>query len=139
MHLSTKILVIIALVTAVDCTCKWQGKTCEDGTRMVHCHPDPCDVTTCPGDPDATCVSDNCGGCHANFYIREGVTACCEDCCGGYAHPCDTGLPFALPDMCFCQAGLLCYPNLHLNDVSRGVCMTQEEVDALGGMPQIRG
>ena len=53
--------------------------TCPPGVPMVYCFIDPCSSATCANHPNATCVSNYCGGCNYNFYDRRGadVTASC--------------------------------------------------------------
>eukprot|EP00058_Branchiostoma_floridae_P018952 XP_002604441.1 hypothetical protein BRAFLDRAFT_79259 [Branchiostoma floridae] len=106
---------------------------CPVDSPMVYCFADPCTVTACPATPDATCVSDYCGGCNANFFDTDGGQACC----GGQGQPCETGLPIPRPGLCMCQGGLLCFPNT--GNFAIGTCQTQDWVDANGGMPDIRG
>eukprot|EP00058_Branchiostoma_floridae_P022205 XP_002607695.1 hypothetical protein BRAFLDRAFT_123266 [Branchiostoma floridae] len=51
------------------------GDGCPDDKPMARCMMDPCDVTSCSANPDATCVADYCGGCNANFFDRSGEPA----------------------------------------------------------------
>ncbi|XP_066282747.1 cuticlin-6-like [Branchiostoma lanceolatum] len=106
---------------------------CPDDEPMVYCFADPCTVTACPATPDATCVSNYCGGCHADFFDRDGEPACC----GGHGQPCDTGLPIGRVDDCRCQGGLLCFRNA--GTIDKGTCQTQEWVNDNGGLPNVRG
>eukprot|EP00058_Branchiostoma_floridae_P018953 XP_002604442.1 hypothetical protein BRAFLDRAFT_122288 [Branchiostoma floridae] len=53
---------------------------CPDDSPMVYCFADPCTVATCPATPDATCVSDYCGGCNANFFDTDGGQAFPDGC-----------------------------------------------------------
>ncbi|XP_066300514.1 uncharacterized protein [Branchiostoma lanceolatum] len=102
---------------------------CPDDQPPVNCFADPCTVTTCPANPDATCVSNYCGGCNADFFNRDGEPVCCE----GVGQPCDTGSPHATEDDRTCPCGLLCFPNQ--DDFTTGTCQTQQWVDDNGGMP----
>ena len=43
---------------------------CPDGQDIVNCLVNPCEVTSCPGFPTATCEADFCGGCNARFFLR---------------------------------------------------------------------
>ena len=54
--------------------------TCPPDKPQVYCFVDPCQVTTCPAQPEARCVSDYCGGCNARFFDDEGneVTKSCR-------------------------------------------------------------
>lgn len=49
---------------------------CADGSQPVLCFVDPCEVESCP---QGECVSNYCGGCHAEFYSDEGPLVC-ESC-----------------------------------------------------------
>ncbi|XP_078660703.1 uncharacterized protein LOC144905153 [Branchiostoma floridae x Branchiostoma belcheri] len=129
--LFAKILLLIVLVAVADCRPPKKDKKCPKDQPRVECFADPCEVTTCPATPDAECVSNYCGGCHANFFNSDGEPACC----GGQGQPCDTGHPIAYEDDCTCEGGLLCYPNE--DDFTTGTCQTQEWVDANGGMPPL--
>jgi len=51
--------------------------TCPDGTPLVYCFADPCQVNNCPAYPDATCISNYCGGCNAIFYDESGNEVDC--------------------------------------------------------------
>ncbi|KAL3885494.1 hypothetical protein ACJMK2_025547 [Sinanodonta woodiana] len=48
---------------------KPSGTPCSDGSTMVHCLVNPCDVTDCPAHPEAVCVANYCGGCNAIFFV----------------------------------------------------------------------
>ncbi|XP_078580431.1 uncharacterized protein LOC144864342 isoform X2 [Branchiostoma floridae x Branchiostoma japonicum] len=147
MQCFTKTFVIIVMVIVVVSAGKKRKKFkknrcrgccdndgCPNGQPLVNCVVDPCTVTTCPGTPDAECVANYCGGCHADFFNSDGELACC----GAHGQPCDTGLPIAREDDCTCQRGLLCFPG-NVRYVTKGTCLTQQEVDDLGGIPPIRG
>ncbi len=47
-------------------------ETCEQGSPVVRCFMDPCDVASCPQFPDAKCVSNYCGGCNYDFVDSSG-------------------------------------------------------------------
>jgi len=69
------------------------GRRCEcSGTDLVSCLVDPCSIESCG---DATCVSNYCGGCNAEFFDPTGQPVCtpCEngfDC--GSGQTCEGGL-----------------------------------------------
>ena len=42
----------------------------------VNCWADPCQVNSCRAYPEATCVANYCGGCHANFYVNGRQVDC---------------------------------------------------------------
>ncbi|XP_035663466.1 uncharacterized protein LOC118407154 [Branchiostoma floridae] len=105
------------------------GDGCPDDKPMARCMMDPCDVTSCSANPDATCVADYCGGCNANFFDRSGEPACC----GGEGQSCDTGRPIGRQDDCTCQRGLVCFPNE--GSFTKGTCQTEEWVEENGGLP----
>ncbi|CAF1053928.1 unnamed protein product [Rotaria sp. Silwood1] len=50
---------------------------CPSGKRIVNCFVDPCLVSKCPGDKNAKCVSNYCGGCNAVWYRANGRPAKC--------------------------------------------------------------
>ncbi|KAG2487690.1 hypothetical protein HYH03_013690 [Edaphochlamys debaryana] len=64
------------------------GNDCPPGERPVACFVNPCDVTTCPADPTATCVPNYCtsntiggrtvGPCVAVFLDANGDAVDCE-------------------------------------------------------------
>lgn len=56
-----------------------------DVTRF-DCPFDPCDGATCPADPSATCITNYCGGCSAEFYSSAGERVQC----GGSNCPIDS-------------------------------------------------
>ncbi|MDX1503031.1 MAG: hypothetical protein R3325_11785 [Thermoanaerobaculia bacterium] len=117
---------------------------CEAG--MVHCLVDPCRFSTCDA-PGATCVSNYCGGCFAEWYDAAGARVCtgsCEadaDCpAGSWCRPLQAGgkacAPFAGPgDSCGgytmiwaqerCEPGLLCVPREPTGDLP-GTCAACE-------------
>ncbi|CAF4055856.1 unnamed protein product, partial [Rotaria sp. Silwood2] len=45
---------------------------CPPGQKLVQCFRDPCQGATCPAYPDATCVSNYCGGCNAEWFRCNG-------------------------------------------------------------------
>lgn len=50
---------------------------CEE--PIYNCFVDPCTVTVCPAFPSATCISNYCGGCNAQFFDGDSeVTALCN-------------------------------------------------------------
>jgi len=44
----------------------------------VLCLANPCEVSSCEADPDASCAPNFCGGCHAIYTDAEGQPALCE-------------------------------------------------------------
>ena len=42
----------------------------------VDCWANPCQVNSCRAYPEATCVANYCGGCHANFYVNGQLVDC---------------------------------------------------------------
>ncbi|CAF4651443.1 unnamed protein product [Rotaria sp. Silwood1] len=50
---------------------------CPPGQRIVKCFRDPCQGATCPRYPDATCVSNYCGGCKAEWFRCDGQQVQC--------------------------------------------------------------
>ena len=56
------------------------ANSCPDGSQPVNCFANPCDVTTCPNHPNATCRADYCGGCYALFFDGDDneVTKTCR-------------------------------------------------------------
>lgn len=57
--------------------CCGDSCSCVDGTQPVNCFVNPCAVSTC-GDPEATCHTNYCGGCHAEWYDTTGAVADCS-------------------------------------------------------------
>ncbi|CAH1270252.1 PEBP1 [Branchiostoma lanceolatum] len=53
--------------------------TCPPDVEVVNCFANPCDVTSCPAHPDATCRSNYCGGCYAEFFDEEGNEVDCDE------------------------------------------------------------
>ncbi|OWA49937.1 hypothetical protein BV898_14471 [Hypsibius exemplaris] len=73
-----KILLTIALsfgLVAVFADAKPRAaiNDCPPGVPTANCFVAPCQVTTCPGHPYATCRDNYCGGCNAEFYDVNGV------------------------------------------------------------------
>ncbi|KAK3605484.1 hypothetical protein CHS0354_001472 [Potamilus streckersoni] len=65
------------------------SEPCPDGKPPVSCLDDPCQVTKCPKYPQARCVANYCGGCHAHFFVGErNVTKDCQT-----SEPCPDGKP----------------------------------------------
>lgn len=59
--------------------CCEEDCSCTDGSDPVNCLVDPCSVAApCDGRPDATCVSNDCGGCKAEFVDDQGALLTCE-------------------------------------------------------------
>ncbi|CAF1035266.1 unnamed protein product [Rotaria sordida] len=69
--------------TTVDCN---KSSPCPPGEDEVHCTIDPCESATCPAYPDATCVSNYCGGCNALWYKADGTSVNCTK-----SSPCPPG------------------------------------------------
>ncbi|MCU0663374.1 MAG: hypothetical protein MUC50_13740 [Myxococcota bacterium] len=64
------------LFTRYNCC---NGKcACTDGSQPVLCFADPCSVSTC-SDPEATCESNTCGGCNAEWLDATGAFAWCSE------------------------------------------------------------
>ncbi|MCU0662237.1 MAG: hypothetical protein MUC50_07915 [Myxococcota bacterium] len=57
--------------------CCGDSCACTDGSQPVNCFADPCSVSTC-GDPEATCTSNYCGGCNAEWLDARGAVADCS-------------------------------------------------------------
>ena len=53
---------------------------CENGEERYYCFRSPCEGAVCPGQPEATCNDDYCGGCNTRWVLdEEDVTdSCCE-------------------------------------------------------------
>lgn len=41
---------------------------CPRGAPFIMCHNNPCERASCPANPKAKCLPDNCGGCNAQFF-----------------------------------------------------------------------
>ncbi|KAK3580544.1 hypothetical protein CHS0354_009500 [Potamilus streckersoni] len=54
------------------------ASTCPDGSPMVRCFVNPCDMTDCPAYPGANCVANYCAGCNADYYVH-GKKVDCND------------------------------------------------------------
>ncbi|XP_035671401.1 waprin-Phi1-like [Branchiostoma floridae] len=52
---------------------------CPPGVNEVFCFVDPCRFATCAAHPDATCISNYCGGCNAVFYDINDNEVNCDD------------------------------------------------------------
>lgn len=50
---------------------------CERGEETASCFAPPCNSATCPMTPDAICVDNYCGGCHALWYSTDGRKVQC--------------------------------------------------------------
>ncbi len=50
---------------------------------LVQCFADPCTVSTCEADPNATCTANYCGGCHALYTDGDGNAVDCDALCDG--------------------------------------------------------
>lgn len=53
---------------------------CPKGVPIVNCFADPCQVNTCEAFPEATCVSNFCGGCNADFFVDGKKVNCSGSC-----------------------------------------------------------
>ncbi len=62
------------------------GPTCDDGSALVLCFTNPCDVSRCPSFPDAVCQANYCGGCNA-WYFNGTDRANVTDMCGTSKSP----------------------------------------------------
>ena len=51
---------------------------CPDGSEPVNCFVAPCDVSSCPAYPDATCIDNYCGGCNAEYFDEYGERVHCS-------------------------------------------------------------
>lgn len=58
--------------------CCGDSCACTDGTQPVNCFVNPCAFSTC-GDAEATCASNYCGGCRAEWYDATGAIADCSE------------------------------------------------------------
>ncbi|XP_035679107.1 zonadhesin-like isoform X8 [Branchiostoma floridae] len=86
---------------------------CPSGVEVFHCFANPCDVTSCPAHPEATCQANYCGGCNADFVDEDGNQVDCNEtdpmCPPGvpvfhcFANPCDVTSCPAHPEAT-CQA-----------------------------------
>lgn len=86
--------------------------------NTVNCFVDPCSVTTCSAYPTATCRSNYCGGCYADFFDAAGtnVTALCNSVAPTTVSPplsCPPPTGFGLcVEACtadtVCQSGQIC-------------------------------
>nr|XP_058947870.1 thyroglobulin-like isoform X2 [Pocillopora verrucosa] len=43
-------------------------EACPRGAPFIMCHNNPCERASCPANPKAKCLPDNCGGCNAQFF-----------------------------------------------------------------------
>jgi hypothetical protein len=56
------------------CCCNDTAATCRDCTRPINCSSvDPCRNSNCPLYPSASCRSDGCGGCNAQYLVGRTV------------------------------------------------------------------
>ncbi|CAF1224435.1 unnamed protein product [Rotaria sordida] len=69
--------------TLVNCN---KSSSCPPGQSEVQCLVDPCQGATCPACPNAKCVSNYCGGCHALWYKSDGTPVNCNK-----SSPCPPG------------------------------------------------
>ncbi|XP_066290079.1 zonadhesin-like isoform X3 [Branchiostoma lanceolatum] len=72
--------------------CDQAPPTCPPDVEVVNCFANPCDVTSCPAHPDATCRSNYCGDCNAEFFDEEGNKVDCEET---DRSPCPLGVAMA--------------------------------------------
>lgn len=56
-------------------------KECPTNLPIVTCDRNPCEGALCYGYPAATCRSNFCGGCYANFYHGNNKVTCQKDEC----------------------------------------------------------
>lgn len=103
---------------------------CPPGSQIVNCFADPCLTATCPGQPQAQCRADYCGGCKSKWFLdgsevtnqcrqNEGSKTCGPDeehlDCGSACPPqCGDELMGACIAVCksgcFCKNGLVRNP-----------------------------
>ncbi|KAJ8020411.1 Neurogenic locus notch-like protein 1 [Holothuria leucospilota] len=95
---------------SVDCSCP-------ANELAVTCELNPCDVATCPSNPNAECRSSACGGCTARFYNLVGGLVDC----GGTACPQgeEVECPFDPCAVTSCPA----YPNARCQANNCGICV----------------
>ena len=78
---------------------------------VYNCFVDPCSVNRCPAHPTATCRSNYCGGCNAQFFVN-GIEVTAE--CGSLACP-PPGFGGICTEQCRsnadCSSGYLCCSN----------------------------
>jgi hypothetical protein len=55
--------------------CNGSFVECADGSSLVSCFVDPCQVSTC-ATANSVCEANYCGGCHAEFYDSSNNAAC---------------------------------------------------------------
>ena len=53
---------------------------CEPGIPVVQCKRDPCLTSVCPGYPEATCRTNLCGKCKAEFLQDNQIVDCSKYC-----------------------------------------------------------
>ena len=63
-----------------DCFAFCTAPTCPPELTPVNCVVDPCQFTTCPANPSATCISHYCNVCNARFFDATGFEV--TDSCG---------------------------------------------------------
>ncbi|XP_077979333.1 uncharacterized protein LOC144434690 [Glandiceps talaboti] len=77
----TIFVAILCFLTVTDSA----KKECPPGIGQVQCLVDPCTYESCPAYPEATCKTNYCGGCFAEFYevggrrLREKQCQLCPD------------------------------------------------------------
>ena len=49
---------------------------CPNNIPVFECGGDPCNGASCPGYPDAVCLPDYCGHCHAVWYVGGERVTC---------------------------------------------------------------
>ncbi|XP_072050232.1 uncharacterized protein [Amphiura filiformis] len=57
--------------------CPDEHVECPPESPQVNCVVSPCQTSSCPADPTATCLTNYCGGCNALYYDRNGIEIDC--------------------------------------------------------------
>ncbi|XP_078688249.1 uncharacterized protein LOC144920176 isoform X5 [Branchiostoma floridae x Branchiostoma belcheri] len=110
--------------------------TCPPDVEVLNCFANPCDVTSCPAHPAATCQPNYCGGCNAEFFDEGGEMVHCDDvvcaenshfdtCGHGACQPtCENPAPICTQ---VCIAGCQCDDGFALHD---GQCISMSQCES---------
>ncbi|CAK8698451.1 uncharacterized protein LOC143450546 [Clavelina lepadiformis] len=82
---------------------------CPPHIPLVRCFARPCSVTKCPAVPDATCIDNYCGGCHAIFHHKiKGIIS--KEECNAFQCPPPTKEFCIMQTVCpkYCPHGQMC-------------------------------
>lgn len=111
------------------------AETQKECQNIVRCFVDPCEVHTCLAHPDATCIANYCGGCHAIFLDASGNRL--HDCIEQADQTEDSEVPQCEGDQVFNRCGSSCSkvktcsdPNPKTDDVCTEECVGQCECPA---------